>query len=206
MKSNQYKIVLLVSIFLLGSILLYWTRYLVKNGYIMECFREYFTSRPISEKYDGSTSHTVNLPLTNAYSCKNFCGPTSRCSVTGQQCFSDVDCPGCKPNIPANKNKKNNEVPGDNDSGKLTWGITPQYSNLTSNNLVRNSTEINSKNARPPMANFGIDDWTDTANIAQQLFDQRYKPPNNLEYMPLYEKIYSATGLYASEEPLPSNY
>ena len=38
----------------------------------------------------------VDLPLTTNYSCQNFCGPPSRCSITGEKCMSDKDCIGCK--------------------------------------------------------------------------------------------------------------
>ena len=58
--------------------------YLVRENYIMECFE---TSK---------TSHTVNLPLNTTTTCQNFCGPTARCAITGHQCSSDADCPGCK--------------------------------------------------------------------------------------------------------------
>jgi hypothetical protein len=59
----------------------------------------------------------VNLPLTDTYSCQNFCGPTARCSVTGQQCSADIDCPGCNPYKQTNevntiykKNKEGNYI------------------------------------------------------------------------------------------------
>jgi hypothetical protein len=44
----------------------------------------------------GKYSDTVNLPINDPYSCKNFCGPMSQCSITREQCTSDHDCYGCK--------------------------------------------------------------------------------------------------------------
>jgi hypothetical protein len=41
-------------------------------------------------------SHTVNLPINTSMTCENTCGPPNRCSVTGEQCTSDVDCYGCQ--------------------------------------------------------------------------------------------------------------
>ena len=54
---------------------------------------------PINNNIEGLTfvnAENVDLPLTTNYSCKNFCGPPGRCSITGQQCLSDTDCFGCK--------------------------------------------------------------------------------------------------------------
>ena len=42
-------------------------------------------------------SHTVNLPINDPVSCKNFCGPNAKCLLTGEQCTSDIDCQGCVP-------------------------------------------------------------------------------------------------------------
>jgi hypothetical protein len=79
------------SILLLWSIFVY-VNYLTSNNYISETF----DVNIIVDRGLPDTNHTVNLPLTTAYSCQNFCGPTSRCSVTGHQCMADIDCPGCE--------------------------------------------------------------------------------------------------------------
>ena len=124
---NQYFIIFLafVSFILLISIFK-WADYLSNNNYIRENFE------PDRELYNDAISHTVDLPLTTTYSCRNFCGPNSRCSITGQQCTADIDCPGCQPYSPPLPKNKDGNVPGDNDAGKLTLGVTPQYSSLTS--------------------------------------------------------------------------
>ena len=101
--------------------------YLAAEKYIVECF----TSGTVSDK----TTHTVDLPLNTTYSCQNFCGPTSRCAITGQQCFTDFDCPGCQRNLSSSP-KTSECIPGNNDAGKLTVGVTPTYSPLTSTSAV----------------------------------------------------------------------
>ena len=100
-----------------------WIDYLVRNKYITECFG----NMPV----EGSNmTHTVSLPLTTTYSCKNMCGPTGRCSITGEQCMADIDCVGCQPYSPP-LSKEGGSISGDDDAGKLTFGMTPQYSSLT---------------------------------------------------------------------------
>ena len=64
---------------------MFWTNRMFVNNYIRETFT------------DGIT-HTVNLPINTTTSCKNMCGPPNRCSITGTECLSDIDCYGCQPN------------------------------------------------------------------------------------------------------------
>ena len=59
--------------------------------------------------------------------------------------------------------------------------------------------------ARPLQANLGYDTWGQTFNEGQQLFNKRYKP-NQLQYMPNYPPMYSITGEFIGDGPLPSNY
>lgn len=47
-------------------------------------------------KETSDTSHTVDLPINTTVDCKNMCGPLNRCSITGEQCTSDIDCYGCQ--------------------------------------------------------------------------------------------------------------
>lgn len=169
--------------------------YLVKENYIVECFNTQESSK---------NTHTVDLPLNTTYSCQNFCGPTARCAITGQQCFTDIDCPGCKPNSPPLPKKKDC-IPGNNDAGKLTPGLTPTYSSLTSGYGTRERIITKDMYARPPQANFGYDTWGDSFNEGQKLFNKRYKP-NQLQYMPNYPPMYSMTGEFIGDGPLPSNY
>jgi hypothetical protein len=213
---NQYNMLFLVIIsFILFVTIFKWIDYLTNQNYIVEARRhsvESFTNGVTQEKYDGSTSHTVDLPLTTYYSCKNFCGPTARCSITGQQCSADIDCPGCQPYsppLPKDSGTENN-VPGDNDAGKLTVGITPQYSPLTSGYGTQERLITSNMYSKPAQANFGVDVWSQEFNEDQKLFDQRYKP-SGLQFMPDYPKRYSLTGEfiedgpYASNAPIPTN-
>ena len=198
---NQYNIIFYAIIsFILVYLIFKWINFLIENKYIKECFE----TGIIQEQNDNKLSHTVNLPLTTTYSCKNFCGPTSRCYITGEQCFSDIDCKGCQP-YSSISNKKSNCIPGDNDAGKLTIGVTPQYSSLTSgygtHQLIINSNMF----SKPSKANFGIDIWTNQFKEEKKLFDKRYKP-NNLKYMPNYPKRYSLTGEFIEDGPLASNF
>lgn len=192
--NKNIKLILAITSILLLIIIFSWSNYLFKNKYIVECFQKIT-----------ATSHTVNLPLTTKYSCKNFCGPTARCAITGQQCTADIDCPGCQPNIPHTKSSNNNTcIPGDNDAGKLTWGVTPQYSTLTTDIGTQAAFFTSNPLKKPPMANFGINTWSSSFNQSQKLYNSRYKTPN-LQFMPSYRNQYSATGLFIDEGPLPSN-
>jgi len=154
------------------------------------------------KEYFGTTSSTVNLPLNTTYSCKNFCSPTSRCAITGEQCFADIDCPGCQP-VNKNKNNKSDNIPGENDAGLLTY-LTPQYSTLTTD-IGTQSKRINYDNKLKPLTpNFGINTWMTSFEKNTQEFNKRYKP-NNIINMPSYENRYSLSGIFIDEGPLASN-
>jgi hypothetical protein len=172
--------------------------YLAVEKYVVECF----TGGPVPES--SKTSHTVDLPLTTTYSCNNFCGPQARCAITGQQCSADIDCPGCQPYSPPLSFLKGC-IPGDDDAGKLTVGVTPRYSPLTAGYGTKEKIITKDFYAQPPQANFGYDTWGASFNEGQKLFNQRYKP-NQLQYMPNYPPMYSLTGEFVGDGPLPSNY
>ena len=172
--------------------------YLVKDNYIVECF----TNGPLQQ--DFKNSNTVNLPLNTTYTCQNFCGPTARCAITGQQCLSDTDCPGCQPYSPPLPKTKDC-IPGNNDAGKLTSGVTPTYSLLTSGYGTRERVITKDLYSKPSQANFGYNTWRQSFNEEQELFNKRYKP-NQLQFMPNYPQMYSITGEFTGDGPLPSNY
>jgi hypothetical protein len=203
---NKYATIILalISIILLIGIFNY-INFLVKNKYYVECF----DSNIALYKDTGSptTTHTVNLPLTTTYSCKNFCAPaTARCAITGEQCMADIDCRGCNPYGPYIKPKPTTGVPGENDAGKLTWGVTPTYSTLTTDigTQAKLFTSNKDKLESPPQASFGVNTWVSAFNGGQQLFDERYKPAG-LKFMPNYDKRYSVTGQFVDDGPLASN-
>jgi hypothetical protein len=197
---GQYYILFLtvISFLLLGSVFK-WIDYLIKNKYIAEGFQQ-LNNEKTSEK----TSHTVDLPLTTTYSCQNFCGPTARCSITGQQCFTDIDCPGCQPYVPPLTDNEKKIIKGNDDAGKLTVGTTPTYSVLTTDMGTRAKTFLNKKFSKAPSAEFGINVWRDEFNEEEKLFDKRYKP-DKLENMPNYPQRYSLTGEFIEDGPLASN-
>ena len=189
---KQYNIIFLsIFSFILVILIFKWIDYLSGNKYIIERFTKQ------------TVSNTVDLPLTTTYSCKNFCGPTARCSITGHQCSADIDCPGCQTETPHLKNASS-DVPGDNDSGKLTIGVTPRYSSLTSGYGKHETVITKNIYSKPSMANFGVNAWIDNFNEEQILFDKRYKP-HDLKYMPKYPKRYSLTGVFIEEGPFASN-
>lgn len=182
------KLLLLLCILLLIIAIFNIINDLVANKFIIECF---------------STSHTVDLPLTTKYSCNNFCGPTARCAITGQQCFTDIDCPGCQPPINGIPNNKQINIPGNDDAGKLTFNMTPQYSTLTSG--FGTKERVINNNAKPIQTNFGTNKWLSSYYYGEKLFNKRYKP-NNLSYMPNYTKQSNLLGDTYNDGPYPSNY
>ena len=200
--SYSFLFLVLISVMLL-FVVFNWIDYLSKNKYIVECFSNVQSIK--EDIYGGKTSHTVNLPLNTTYSCKNFCGPTARCSITGQQCSADIDCPGCQPYSPPLPKKSDYCVPGDDDAGKLTWGVTPQYSPLTAGFGTKERIITNNVNSKPSQANFGINNWLYPSNQVLDLYNKRYKPPSTLPYMPNYPPQYSLTGEFLGEGPLASN-
>lgn len=194
---NFGKLILVASMLILLWGVFQMIHYLSKEGYIMECFTN-------NRENSNNTSHTVDLPLNTTYSCSNFCGPNARCATTGQQCLSDSDCPGCQPKTNSTSNKTKN-VPGADDAGKLTVGVTPQYSTLTSGYGTHKKIITKNRYGEPAKANFGTNTWRDDFDESEYLFNKRYKP-NQLEYMPQYPPMYSVTGDFVTEGPLPANY
>ena len=195
---KQYNIIFLAFItFILLILMFKWIDYLDSHYYVLEHFQNTSQSQ--------STSHTVDMPLTTTSSCKNFCGPTARCSITGDQCSADIDCPGCQPtNSVYSQQNVSVSIPGDNDAGKLTLGVTPQYSSLTSGYGTHELIITDNMNYKPAAPNFGVNTWLGEFNEGRSLFDKRYKP-KDLQFMPNYKQRYSLTGEFMDEGPLASN-
>jgi len=147
-------------------------------------------------------TQTVNMPLTSTTSCQNFCGPNSRCAITGQQCMSDLDCSGCQPSGPVPSSASGATVPPNDDAGKLTVGVTPTYSPLTSG-FGTHATEIQPGSyVRPAQPNFGTNTWKAMFQQGEALFNQRYAIP---DLPPVFPKRYSLTGDFEEDGPFPSN-
>lgn len=148
-------------------------------------------------------NNNVNIPLTTTYSCGNFCNPSAQCAITGQQCLADIDCPGCLQNNSILKDLSNNVI-GENDAGKLTLGMTPQYSSLTNGYGTKELIITNNIYAKPPAPYFGENVWLSSNNDGQLLFDKRYKP-QGLKYIPQYGKRYTFTGEFVDDGPIAAN-
>jgi hypothetical protein len=198
MKLSKYKFALMVACLVLIAIMFQWIDYLVNNQYITSNFAEGLRDRGSSD-----TSHTVDIPLTTTSSCTNKCGPTARCYKTGHQCTSDIDCPGCQPNVPPlNSNTK--EIPGNNAAGKLTFGSTPRYSELTTDIGTQARLITDDKFSKPLSPDLGRNTWIKDFNKDNAEFKNEFTPPQS-KYMPTYDKRYSLSGEFVDNGPLPSN-
>ena len=195
---NKNNTILAIITLILFIGIFYWIDFLSNNGYIYYKIKEGFKN-VIRESKD--TSHTVNLPINTTYTCQNFCGPTARCSKTGEQCMADIDCPGCMP-YTNSKNEITPDVPGDNDAGKMTTGVTPTYSPLTS--TYQSFKRVGDDNEKPAQANFGVDTWTSKFDMGTKFYNQRYKP-QGLQFMPQYPDRYTTTGEFKTDGPLAAN-
>lgn len=182
------------------------------------------TYMPLPEYANNSsptTNHTVDVPINTPYQCSNFCGPNSTCSITGEQCTSDIDCQGCQPPLPSPSSaiSANNieGIRGDNDSGKLTSGMTPQYSTLTqpfgttSAAYLEGTTTLST--TPPVMPYLGKDTWITSFNEGTDLFNQKLKgeyerdPEKYTKYASqvVHPTTKSVTGLFDVTGPMAAN-
>ena len=147
---------------------------------------------------------TVDLPLNTPYTCNNWCGPTARCAITGEQCLADTDCPGCNIPQPNETTKLSHNVLGENDAGKLNY-LTPQFSSLTTD-IGTQSKRINYQHDLKPLnGNFGINTWMNSFKKDMQEFNKRYKPNNVMPYGATYNPKYTLSGIFIEDGPLASN-
>ena len=208
MKKEYFIYFLMVLSFILFIGILRWGNYLIHNGYVGN---EAFTGREGFDPYiqpfldTGSplTNHNVDLPLTTTISCKNKCGPSSRCYLTGQQCTSDIDCPGCRPYRIFPEIKEKNIV-GENDAGKISY-LTPQYSKLTTD--IGTQSKFFGKKillSHPPEPNHGINTWRTKWNVGNKLFQERYKDVD-LPMQMNYPSRYLMSGEFIENGPLAAN-
>lgn len=149
---------------------------------------------------DSDYTHNVDMPLTTTFSCKNFCGPTARCSITGQQCMADIDCPGCQPVTKSKSTKKRNLI-GEDDAGILTTAMTPNYSILTTDIGSRAKLVTANKFSKPAQYSLGVNTWRSSFNKSRSLFDDRYKPDDT----PLFPSRYTLSGEFIDDGPIPAN-
>jgi hypothetical protein len=165
----------------------------------------YYSIEPMIDKGLPSTSHSVDLPINTTYSCNNMCGPMAKCSITGEQCSTDVDCYGCRPTyVPPKTNYVGDDVRGQNDAGKLTVGQTPQYSSLTTD--IGSRAAFFDKNAQVPQYSEGTNIWRTSFDYGLMLYDKRYNP--NLQYqefLPKYPERTTLSGEFVDNGPLAAN-
>lgn len=191
-KNKYTNLVLAVISIILLIIIFLWIDYLVKNNYIDQRYEQF------------KNINNVNIPLTTTQSCGNFCGPNARCAITGHQCVADIDCPGCKPYTPKKQEQKVGCISGNNEAGKLTLGVSPQYSALTTDIGTQASLFNPNILKKPVQANFGINTWQSPFDEVNKMFRSRYTP-EELQYMPTYPKRYSMSGNFINEGPIASN-
>jgi hypothetical protein len=214
-KNRNLNIILaIISVALLLGIF-YWFHYLIKNNYV-GVFKEGFDTdtQIVQDKNTPETSHTVNLPINTSFSCQNKCGPQSQCSITREQCTSDVDCYGCQPVIDEPQ-KYNYNVRGQNDAGRLTYNATPRYSTLTTDigtqaAFFKMNSGKSSEFNKVPDVYYGEDTWLKSFNEEEQLLDEEitYKysaEPAKYAYLPTYPTRPSLTGAFADNGPLAAN-
>lgn len=152
-----------------------------------------------------STTQTIDLPLNNPYNCDNFCGPTSRCAISGQQCTADIDCPGCTASLPNRANASPSSIRGNNDAGKLGPSNGLSYSSLTTDIGTQSKLyDADAANLRPMQPNLGENTWITNYTRSMDEFNRRYRPVG-LEFIPDYKKDFTLSGEFSTAGPLPSN-
>jgi hypothetical protein len=177
----NYKLIILYAvgcIFILLTIMYFWKNK-IKEG--LTDFEKYSYSiipypKDATINYNDVNSplysHTVDLPINNPVSCKNFCGPKSQCAITREQCTSDVDCQGCNKNDLANMTVEPYDA-----TGKLGQNMGLQYSPLTTgyDNHSANFEEVypGSKDAQIKPVYQGVDLWTKSFNKGLELYNKK---------------------------------
>jgi hypothetical protein len=197
----QYMILYLILCYTLFVSLIKWGAYLYDKHFVL-CSKEGFVNSNTPEY-----SHSVDMPINNIYSCKNFCGPKAQCAITRSQCTSDIDCSGCMP--PNNPNKP--EVSSYEDSGKLSSNQGLHYSSLTNGyGLTFAPVDKNTQDDDMMRPYEGLDMWTHSFNAGLKIYNNKrtygHSPSEeqNVE-LPIYPTTVSATGLFYNTGPSPSN-
>jgi hypothetical protein len=165
-------------------------------------------------------SHNVNIPLNDNQGCQNACY-NSKCSKTGKQCSTDVDCyqDGCHSLLKqvhdtfvAEQSKPltpQSYVPADSlETGRLIYNQNPQHSSLTYD--ISTSATIINKNAKVPRPYDGYKVWEPTFNLQTKLYEDKlaynyFADPEQYITMPEYKKTLTTTGLFYDIGPTPAN-
>ena len=167
-------------------------------------------------------SHTVNLPINDPVSCKNFCGPKSQCLLTREQCTSDVDCYGCNPGPKPQNECITKEVAPYDAAGNLGLQYSPLTTGYDKHNADFAQIYEGSKDAQLTVPYQGLDIWTDSFNKGLELYNKKREsadeyaegisnaiPLASKSKMPYYEVKYpmtvSMTGQFYETTPPASN-
>ena len=195
LKNKHVTILALIFVFVTIGIFA-WASYLFDSYYLYETFT------------DGKT-HNVDLPINTTTTCKNMCGPPNRCSITGTQCLSDIDCYGCQPNTSPDHSDTfmqptNNKIYKNDEGGKLSF-LAPKYSTLI-RDPTHNSKRLGGKlYSGPPKYNMGVDTWKSTFDDMREIHDFTYEVPADTPYLSKYPERYSATGEFIYKGPFAAN-
>jgi len=133
-----------------------------------------------------------------------MCGPLARCYKTGQQCNSDIDCPGCNPHSPDEEYQIHylKDYRGQNQAGKLSY-YTPQYSVLTTD-IGTKAKLVGDRFSPAPQYDIGVNTWRDVFDEGQKLFDKRYYT-GSLPFTPVYPERKTLSGEFIDNGPLAAN-
>uniref|UniRef100_A0A6C0LDL1 Uncharacterized protein n=1 Tax=viral metagenome TaxID=1070528 RepID=A0A6C0LDL1_9ZZZZ len=148
-------------------------------------------------------SHTVDQPINTTISCKNMCGPLARCSITGEQCTSDVDCYGCQKESEPSNIMFSSNIRGQNDAGKETTQVTPTYSTLTTD-IGTHAKLYNKLLIDPPQYYQGENTWRKKFDNGEIFYDKRFYPGKQ-EFMPVYPERKTLSGQFKDDGPLAAN-
>ena len=136
-----------------------------------------------------------------------MCGPMARCSITSEQCTSDVDCKGCKP---PNKIVKELQIKpyqklikGQNDAGKL-GSIGNVLSDLTTD--IGTQATLTGPNYLKPAPDYmkGVNTWRKEYNDGMELYKKRYEP-KGLENLINYPSRFTLSAEFDNSEPIAAN-
>lgn len=227
LNTNKTNILLAGLCVLFTWLIINWFRYLVNNYFILDGTNKNNKINRVegfepniynSLSYDNPntplTTHSVDLPINTNFTCSNVCGPTARCSKSGNQCSTDVDCYkfGCQSLLkpPTKKQVENveDEPEADNDAAILAYNQTPQYSSLTTD-LGTEATVID-ENAELPRPYAGVPVWEETYNKQAQMADDElaYKysaAPEEYRTAPFYPVATTITGVFYDIGPTAAN-
>ena len=138
--------------------------------------------------------NNLSNPTQNQNAIPGFSGSTMYCAISNSLTGNQL------------KNMTNygdNGVRGQNDAGKLTTETTPTYSVLTTDIGTR-AKLVNAPNTQPPQYFKGVDQWRETYDAGEVLFDKRYNP-NSQKFTIKYPQRTTLSGEFVDNGPLAAN-